>query len=136
MTMRMKALSTIVLMAVIAFAAPAVAAIGDFLGSWSNVNASSANIVTVRISQAGTHLSVTAWAKCSPTPCAWGTVDAAPVVPGVAYGATFTTGVAVRKLGITLNPNGMIGKLQVVTNTTFTDNSGRKPYQTADVFAH
>ena len=132
--MQGKFFAALAVAAAFGLASPASADVSAFGGHWNNVDPATTSIVTVDMTiRGGGALYVHPWGACTPTPCDWGMKLTTPTVPGVAYTVTYNQGFAVKKLGITIIAGG---KLQIVTNVVFTDNSGRAPYQKTDVFTH
>src|SRR5580704_12576921 len=59
----------------------AVVSPAPLLGTWTNTNHATRDIVKIIIAAAGAGISVDVFGACTPTPCVWG------VVPGTAYAA-------------------------------------------------
>jgi hypothetical protein len=104
------------------------------LGTWTNVNPHTTDLVKVVIAASGSGISVDAFGACSPTPCNWGSVPglayAANVssTPAVAFSAQYTFSFA--KVILTGQLQG--SRLLVETFTEFTDGSGRSNLYTTD----
>ena len=104
------------------------------VGTWTNVSASTRDIVKVVIAASGTGITVAAYGACTPTPCNWGTVR------GLAYAANVSSGAAVAFTAqfnfsfsqVTLVGNLAGNLLNVEHFTHFTDNSGRSDYASMD----
>jgi hypothetical protein len=116
-------------------AAPAaIVSPSPLVGTWTNVNAATNDIVKVVIAASGGGISVDVFGACSPTPCNWGTVAgisyAATVssVPAVAFSAQYALGFA--KSSVTGHLQGK--ELIIETFTEFTDGSGRSNLYTTD----
>lgn len=106
--------------------------IGEFIGSWNNVDSGTRDITRVVVSPAGAgEVTVQAFGRCHPQDCDWG------VVPGHGFAdnvgsndirvvkARFNAGFKHTDLTLRLTPNGL--RYQILT--TFTDNSGRSDYE-------
>ncbi len=115
----------------------AAVSLTPFVGTWTNVDHATRDIVKVQISASGSSLKVELFGACSPTPCDWGTVSA------IAYAANVSSSVAV---AFTANYSFSFSKVVVVghlsgkdlileTFTEFTDGSGRSNYYSSDTMA-
>ncbi|WP_212648424.1 hypothetical protein [Deinococcus hopiensis] len=113
------------------------AAPADFVGTWTNANASTQGITRVVISRTSTTaLRVQVFGKCSPTDCDWGQA------PAITYGANvqdadhrtasavFRKGFSTTLLVLRLSARS----LSVQSLTEFTDGSGRQNYASEEVF--
>lgn len=104
------------------------------VGTWTNVNPHTNDLVKVVIAASGSGISVDTFGACSPTPCNWGSVPglayAASVssTPAVAFSAQYTFSFA--KVIVTGQLQG--SRLLVETFTQFTDGSGRSNLYTTD----
>lgn len=104
------------------------------VGTWTNINAHTRDLVKVVISASGSSISVEAYGACSPTPCDWGKVS------GLAYAANVSASAAVAfsanytfsfsKVILTGHLKG--SELIVESFTQFTDGSGRSNLYTTD----
>lgn len=115
-------------------ATAANAAAGDFLGSWSNTNRSSRNIVKVEVTP--DHM-IRLYGSCSPTPCDMGKV------PLVTYGrsvsdtnhmyASAQYNLSFKKVLVTVKllPGN---RFYLETYSQFTDSSGRQNYWVGETF--
>lgn len=112
----------------------AVVSPATLIGTWTNINKSTTDLVKIVIAAAGGGFSVDAFGACSPTPCNWGSV------PGIAYAANVSSGTAVAfcaQYSFGFANATIIGHLQehkllVETFTEFTDGSGRSNLYTTD----
>lgn len=112
--------------------------LGQFLGTWTNVDASTSGITRVEVRQAGLALTVQAWGRAGGGEIAWGVVDATAYAPSVSsnqnmaqamtavYNAGFKTSILV------LHAAGLGLSAEVLTQ--FTDNSGRSNYSDSYTF--
>ncbi len=107
---------------------------GALLGTWTNVNASTRDIVKVVLAASGTGITVAAFGACTPTPCNWGTMQ------GIAYAGNVSSGRAVAFTAqfrfsfsqVTLIGNLAGNFLNIEHFTHFTDGSGRSDYAAMD----
>lgn len=104
----------------------------DFVGYWINDDADTGGITRIFVSISGDNLNVQAFGKCQPTDCDWGVSntkidDASDGVLEVNWVFSFAT----IKLTIKLVEKN---HAEVNTKTHFTDNSGRKDYETRENF--
>lgn len=107
------------------------------VGTWTNTNTATNDLVKIIIAASGAGITVNAFGACSPTPCDWGSVPgivyAANVSssPAVAFSAQYAQGFAqVIVVGHHAGKN-----LVVETFTQFTDGSGRSNYYSTDTMA-
>ena len=116
------------------------AGIERFLGVWVNIDTNTRSVPKLSVSLAGNDVSVHVWGACSPTPCDWGEAKADAYGSAVsstvssdttALRGTFKTSFADRGFSIRVDGED---RLQLETDTHFTDNSGRSNYSTTDVF--
>jgi hypothetical protein len=135
-------LGSAVLSATLALSQPASATLGELLGDWHNVNASTRDIVRLEATEFKGAIDVHIWGACTPNPCDWGTVRAAPFAPNVETKlpagaqyllADFNPGFAKVTVIIGPSPNPG-GELRLIELTHFTDNSGRSDFATSDLF--
>jgi len=117
-------------------AAPAHAAVNDFLGQWRNQNTSTNDVTRVTVTQTGGTLRLRVFGSCTPTDCDWGIVNATAFAASAGGNvtndadvvmATYTQGHA-RKT-VLLRLNGANIAYEVFTE--FTDSSGRANYRTS-----
>lgn len=101
-----------------------------FIGDWTNKDFQTRSVTRVQIRLAGGHVSVHAWGRCHPAECDWG--NATATVNGRVLSVTWKESFAVRTQEFTLQTDG---SLQVSEHTHFTDNSGRKDYDSTDTLA-
>jgi|SRR5271163_3488182 len=104
------------------------------LGTWTNTDSATRDLVKIIIASSGTGISVEAFGACVPTPCVWGTV------PGFAYAANVSSTPAAAfstqykfsfaQVIVVGHLNGR--HLEVETFTEFTDGSGRSNLYTTD----
>ncbi len=117
--------------------AGAVAAIvssSPLLGTWTNTNTATNDLVEIIIAASGTGISVQVFGACVPTPCVWGSM------PGIAYAASVSSSPAVAfsaQYKFSFAQVSVVGHLQgkyleVETFTEFTDGSGRSNLYTTD----
>ena len=102
----------------------------DFVGKWTNKDFQTRDITRVYIRQDGDTAIVHEWGRCHPKECDWG--EATVTQKGSALSVAWQPGFAVEIQELTLLADG---SLQVTMHTHFTDNSGRKDYDTKDIFA-
>jgi hypothetical protein len=115
-------------------ASPAAVSPAALLGTWTNVDHATRDLVKIVISASGSGISVDVFGACVPTPCNWGTVA------GIAYAASVSSTAAVAfsaqyqfsfaKVIVTGHLQGK--QLSVATFTLFTDGSGRSNLYTTD----
>jgi hypothetical protein len=126
-------------LAVLGFATPVFADIGQFTGTWQNVNTNDRGVIRIAVTAAANAVRVQVWGNCTPTPCDWGQVAATPY--GADVGATlpqqatvlraeYIQGFARRQ--VIIHPAG--NQLRVEVLTQFTDNSNRSNYADIDLF--
>jgi hypothetical protein len=104
------------------------------LGTWTNTDSATRDLVKIIIAASGTGITVEAFGACVPTPCVWG------AVPGFAYAANVSSTPAVAfsaqykfSFAQVIVVGRLNGKhLQVETFTEFTDGSGRSNLYTTD----
>jgi len=107
--------------------------IGRFAGVWVNEDAQTRSITRIELRRRWPGTEIRMWGKCHPVDCDWGSrysYELSDVARGemkVAWKPAF----AVRTQDLKLLPDG---RLEVVTHTQFTDRSGRRPYDSTDVF--
>jgi hypothetical protein len=118
-------------------ATPAVVSPAALIGTWTNTNPATKDLVKIVISAAGSGISVETFGACVPTPCPWGSV------PGTAYAANVSSSPAVAfsaQYKFSFSQVIVVGHLQgqyleVETFTLFTDGSGRSNLYTTDQMA-
>jgi len=113
--------------------APGRTSVGKFAGVWANEDAQTRNITRVEIRQRWPGTEIKVWGKCHPADCDWGrpySYELSAVGSGEMR-ATWKPGFAVKTQELKLLPDG---RLEVVTHTQFTDRSGRRPYDSKEVF--
>ena len=101
-----------------------------FVGEWTNKDVKTRDVTRVHIRRDGDKVIAHEWGRCHPQECDWG--DATATLKGSALSVTWKPGFAVETQELTLLSDG---SLQVTTHTHFTDKSGRKDYDTKDIFA-
>ena len=104
----------------------------DFVGYWINDNATTGGITKIFIKIVGEDFSVRAFGRCSPTDCDWGISttkisDANDDILELNWVFSFAT----VKLTIKLTDKNYA---EVVRKTHYTDNSGRKDYESKENF--
>jgi len=115
----------------------AVVSPAPLVGTWTNINKATNDIVKVVITSKGSAISVDVFGACSPTPCNWGTVA------GIAYAANVSSTPAVAftaQYTFSFAKASVVGYLQgsqllIETFTEFTDGSGRSNLYTTDTMA-
>jgi hypothetical protein len=115
-------------------AAAAIVSPAPLLGTWTNTDKATKDLVKVIIAASGSGISVDAFGACVPTPCVWGPV------PGIAYAANVSSSPAVAfsaqykfSFALVIVVGHLQGKyLEVETFTEFTDGSGRSNIYTTD----
>src|SRR5215510_2246830 len=122
-----------------AFATPASADIGQLVGTWQNVNSHDRGVIRFVVHHVGNAVRVQVFGNCTPTPCDWGTVNAAVFGTGVQsslpqqateLSASYNQGFAQRQVIIHIVGN----QLRADVLTRFTDKSGRADYFDSDLF--
>ena len=108
------------------------AGIGNFSGTWKNVDSKTRGVTTLIITTKGNTASVHAWGSCTPVNCDWGTVKA-KAVPANQLKAFFKNNFSERIMILTLTGRNL---LKAEVKTHFTDNSGRKDYTAVNQFNH
>lgn len=111
-----------------------------FTGNWQNINPAATGILKIQVRIADATLYVRAWAKCRPTDCDWGEVQAEGIGTGVGTGrgtgmrevtAQFHNNV--RQVALTIHP-APNNHIRVEALYTFIDQSGRAPLANVYVF--
>jgi hypothetical protein len=102
----------------------------SFVGNWANKDFQTRSITRVQIRLDSTNVIAHVWGRCHPTECDWG--DTTAIAKGKTLSLTWDHGFAVDTQELTLMADG---SLQIVGHTHFTDNSGRKDYDSKDIFA-
>jgi len=104
------------------------------IGTWTNVDKATRDLVKIIIAASGTGITVEVFGACVPSPCVWGSVAgfayAANVssTPAVAFSAQYKFSFA--QVIVVGRLNGT--QLEVETFTEFTDGSGRSNLYTTD----
>ena len=104
------------------------------IGTWTNTNHATNDIVKIIIVASGTGIAVEAFGACVPTPCVWGSVPAiayaanVSAVPAVAFTAQYKFSFSV----VTLTGHLQGKFLDLEAFTEFTDGSGRSNIYTTD----
>ena len=101
-----------------------------FVGEWTNKNFETQSVTRVHIRLDGDKIVAHEWGRCSPQECDWG--DATATAKGSGLSVTWKTGFSIVTQELALLDDG---SLQVSTHTHFTDNSGRKDYDSKETFA-
>jgi hypothetical protein len=107
------------------------------LGTWTNADHNTRDLVRVTITASGTGFSVHAFGACTPTPCDWGVVpgngfaDSVLSGPGVAFTAQYR---------FTFKETLIVGRIEfgalfVETFNHFIDGSCRADYNTVSVLS-
>ena len=117
-----------------AAATPAAVSPAALIGTWTNIDHATRNIVKIVIAAAGSGISVHGFGACSPTPCDWGSVS------GLAYSANVSSTTAVAFTAqyrfsfsqVTLTGHIVGKQLLIESFTHFTDGSGRDDYFSMD----
>lgn len=104
-----------------------------FAGSWQNINPSANGILRIQIRISESTMYVRAWAKCRPTDCDWGEVEAQGFGSGMgsqpAHGVRIVTAQFrnnIRETALTIHP-AQNNRIRVEAATNFVDQSGRAP---------
>ena len=100
------------------------AGIGNFSGTWKNVDSKTRGVTAIKISAKGSSASVHAWGSCTPVDCDWGAVKAKGATDNKLK-AFFKNNFSKRIMVLTLTGRN---RLKAEVKTHFTDNSGRKDY--------
>ena len=70
------------------------------------------------------------WGKCHPTDCDWGTETTdAPSAGDVSIDLVWNSEISIKRQKLRILDDG---RLEVLSDTEFTDNSGRPSYKSAD----
>ncbi len=119
---------------VLGLAGSALANTGQFIGDWVNVDSNTGGITRVVVTPAGPNrVRVQVFGKCHPNDCDWGTVAGKGYANSASSNdirtvtAEFSTGFG--KTLVILRP--ISGGLSYSALTDFTDNSGRKDYESS-----
>jgi hypothetical protein len=114
--------------------AAAVVSPASLVGTWTNVDHATRDLVKVVIAARGSAITVDAFGACSPTPCNWGVVAGlayasnVSAIPAIAFSAQYTF-----SFSHVILIGHLVGKeLLVESFTQFTDGSGRSNLYTAD----
>jgi len=115
-------------------AVAAVVSPAPLLGTWTNTNTATRDIVRIIIAASGSNISVDVFGACVPTPCNWGSA------PGIAYAPNVSSSPAVAfsaQYRFSFAQVIVVGRLQgkyleLETFTDFTDGSGRSNLYTTD----
>jgi hypothetical protein len=105
------------------------------LGTWTNVNPKTPNLVKVVITEKGTQTTVHLFGACTPTPCDWGTAPATVYAASV-NGNTADAFTATYKFNfkyVIVTGHLESGQLIVEEFNHFTDHSGRSDYYYKDI---
>jgi hypothetical protein len=114
-------------------ASPATVSANPLVGTWTNTNTATRDLVKIVIAATHTGISVHAYGACVPTPCDWGAVAALDYASSVsstaavAFSAQYTFSFS--KVILTGHLDGKL--LTVESFTEFTDGSGRNNYYSA-----
>ncbi|OQY06100.1 MAG: hypothetical protein B6I22_06240 [Desulfobacteraceae bacterium 4572_123] len=100
------------------------AGIGNFSGTWKNIDSKTRGVTTIKISAKGSSASVHAWGSCTPVDCDWGALKA-KAAPTNKLKALFKNNFSKRRMVLTLTGRN---RLKAEVKTNFTDKSGRKDY--------
>jgi hypothetical protein len=113
-------------------APPPGANVDRFVGLWANENPQTEGITRVEITSRLGDLHVQMWGSCEPTDCNWGTqsTDVSDSDDGT-LSITWRPGFKVEAQELTVLSDG---RLQVVSHTHFTDDSGRPDYDSTHYF--
>lgn len=111
-------------------ATPATVSPAALVGTWTNTNPATRDLVKIVITAAGVGLTVHAFGACSPTPCDWS------AVAGLAYASSVSSTPAVAfsaQYSFSFSKVILVGRLDghyltVESFTHFTDGSGRNNY--------
>ncbi len=112
---------------------PTYASMGQFVGTWVNVNSNTKGITKIVIQKIGNKMRIQTWGQCHPTDCNWGKRLSIPYAKNVsqnlvnntiALTAMYKPGFANKLLVIKRAGT----RLHVQSFTQFTDNSGRSNY--------
>jgi hypothetical protein len=120
-----------------ASASPAAVTPAALVGTWTNVDHATRDLVKVVIAAKGTSITIHGFGACTPTPCDWG------VVSGLAYAANVSSTAAVAFTAqyhfsfsqVTLTGHIVGKQLLVESFTHFTDGSGRDDYFVMDTMS-
>ncbi len=118
-------------------AVAAVVSPTTLVGTWSNTNHATNDIVKIIIAAAGSGITVQVFGACTPSPCVWGSV------PGIAYASNVSASPAVGFTAqykfsfaqVTVTGHLQGRDLELETFTEFTDGSGRSNIYTTDQMA-
>jgi|SRR5271165_2966069 len=120
-----------------AAATAAAVSASPLVGTWTNTDPATRDIVKVIITASGSGISVEAFGACSPSPCDWGSV------PGLVYAANVSSSTAVAfsaqytfSFAHVILVGHHAGKHLVLESfTQFTDGSGRSNFRSTDTMA-
>jgi hypothetical protein len=111
-----------------------------FAGNWQNINPQTTGVLKIPIRIADSAMFVRAWAKCRPTNCDWGEVEAQGIGGniGAQQGAGMREVTAqfrnnVRQVALTIHP-APNNHIRVESVVNFIDQSGRAPMAKVFVF--
>ena len=130
----------VAILALFGGAAPASAAINDYVGTWDNVDADTGGMTRVIVRRVTNAVEVQAFGSCTPTDCDWGSVTAEvygagassnPIATVQAIKATFDSGFSVKT--VILKRVG--SDMEATVLNRFTDNSGRDDYASTERLA-
>ena len=104
----------------------------NFYGNWVNEDTNTNSITKIDIQKIGDIIEVHMWGKCDPTDCDWGieTTNISDAVDGT-LNLTWEPGYAIKTQELILLSDG---RLEVITFTHFTDNSGRPDFESTGYF--
>jgi len=116
-----------------AAASPAVAAVGDFFGSWYASAPDTRGIARIDVRRLGDQVLVRVWGRCHPTDCDWGQAPGQPYAPAVSEPLWPTADVIIADFDngaehttVVLRAAG--GALNYQAFTHFSDGSNRSDY--------
>ena len=130
--------TSLLTVAALALATPALAASSDFVGTWTNTDTGTRGITRIVVTQGGDGtLNMQVFGKCSPSDCDWGKVAAVAYSSGVqdnnqtVVSAVYPKGFS--NTIVVLHKN-VFGMAEVMNLTQFLDKSNRQNYGSIDLF--
>ena len=130
--------TSLLTVAALALATPALAASSDFIGTWTNTDTGTRGITRIVVTQGGDGtLNMQVFGKCSPSDCDWGKVAAVAYSSGVqdnnqtVVSAVYPKGFS--NTIVVLHKN-VFGMAEVMNLTQFLDKSNRQNYGSIDLF--
>jgi hypothetical protein len=104
----------------------------QFVGGWKNQDLSTGGLTRIEVDVVGDDIEIQEWGKCHPSDCYWGSVST-PVsgADDNSLSLTWSFSFATVQQTLTVLSDG---RLQVRSNTHFTDSSGRADHSSLEYF--